>query len=444
MKRFLLQVLVIFLISKNVHAQQPLILAQREQARIIDEILDDRLRNVLPALMRREGIDMWIVISREYNEDPVIETLLPATWMAARRTTMLVVFDPGQGKEMEYLAIARYDVGKTFKRAWDPEHQPDQWAQLAKVIEERNPKKVAVNRSEHFGLADGISANDYDNLKRVLHKRFHEHLISAERLAIAWLETRSEREMVLYQQICRIAHDIIQQGFSDKVIQPGVTTTDDVVWWYREKIKELKLDTWFHPSVSIQRNESDIIFTKRPQPVVILPGDLLHVDFGITYLRLNTDTQQHAYVLKPGETEAPDFLVKALARGNKLQDILTRNFVKGKTGNQILSESRKQAMDQSITPSIYTHPIGFHGHAAGPTIGLWDMQNGVPHTGDYPLYENTAYSIELNVTLFVIEWKKEIQIKLEEDGYFDGTSFRYIDGRQTSLITIPKQNGINK
>jgi Xaa-Pro aminopeptidase len=444
MKRFLLQVLVIFLISKNVHAQQPLILAQREQARIIDEILDDRLRNVLPALMRREGIDMWIVISREYNEDPVIETLLPATWMAARRTTMLVVFDPGQGKEMEYLAIARYDVGKTFKRAWDPEHQPDQWAQLAKVIEERNPKKVAVNRSEHFGLADGISANDYDNLKRVLHKRFHEHLISAERLAIAWLETRSEREMVLYQQICRIAHDIIQQGFSDKVIQPGVTTTDDVVWWYREKIKELKLDTWFHPSVSIQRNESDIIFTKRPQPVVILPGDLLHVDFGITYLRLNTDTQQHAYVLKSGETEAPDFLVKALARGNKLQDILTRNFVKGKTGNQILSESRKQAMDQSITPSIYTHPIGFHGHAAGPTIGLWDMQNGVPHTGDYPLYENTAYSIELNVTLFVIEWKKEIQIKLEEDGYFDGTSFRYIDGRQTSLITIPKQNGINK
>jgi Xaa-Pro aminopeptidase len=425
-------------------AQDPLILSQRDQAKVIDDILDDRLKTVLPALMRREGIDMWIVISREYNEDPVIETLLPATWMAARRTTMLVAFDAGADKEVEYLAIARYDVGKTFKRVWDPEHQPDQWAQLAKVVDERNPKKIGVNRSEHFGLADGISANDYDNLKRALPKRHHEHIVSAERLAIAWLETRSEKEMVLYQNICRIAHDIIQQGFSDKVIHAGVTTTDDVVWWYREKIKEMKLDTWFHPSVSIQRNESDVIFTKRPQPVVIMPGDLLHVDFGITYLRLNTDTQQHAYILKPGETEAPDFLVKALARGNKLQDLLTRNFVKGKTGNEILAETRKQAIDQGLTPSIYTHPIGYHGHAAGPTIGLWDMQSGVPHNGDYPLFENTAYSIELNVTVYAIEWKKEIQIKLEEDGYFDATGFRYIDGRQTSLITIPKPSAVNK
>jgi Xaa-Pro aminopeptidase len=277
-----------------------------------------------------------------------------------------------------------------------------------------------------------------------LHKKYSEHLVSGERLAIAWLETRTEREMVLYQQLCRIAHDIIQEGFSDKVIVPGVTTTEDLVWWYREKIKELKLDTWFHPSVSIQRNESDIIFTKRPQPVVIMPGDLLHVDFGITYLRLSTDTQQHAYILKPGETEAPDFLKKALARGNKLQDILTRNFTQGKTGNQILAESRKQAIDQSLTPSIYTHPIGYHGHAAGPTIGLWDMQNGVPHNGEYPLHYNTAYSIELNVTVFVIEWKKEIQIKLEEDGYFDETGFRYIDGRQTELITIPRLSNINR
>jgi Xaa-Pro aminopeptidase len=444
MKTFLSIAFILFFVAETLHAQIPVILSQRDQAKVIDEILDDKLKKVLPTLMRREGIDMWVIISREYNEDPVIETMLPATWMAARRTTMLVVFDPGADKELEYLAIARYDVGKTFKRAWDPEHQPDQWAQLAKVIEEKNPKKIGINRSEHFGLADGISSNDLDNLKRVLHKRFSEHVVSAERLAIAWLETRSEKEMVLYQQICRIAHEIIQQGFSDKVIQPGVTTTDDVVWWYREKIKELKLDTWFHPSVSIQRNESDVIFTKRPQPVVIMPGDLLHVDFGITYLRLNTDTQQHAYVLKPGETEAPDYLTKALARGNKLQDILTRNFAKGKTGNQILAESRKQAIDQGLTPSIYTHPIGYHGHAAGPTIGLWDMQNGVPHNGDYLLYENTAYSIELNVTVFIIEWKKEIQIKLEEDGYFDTSGFRYIDGRQTSLITIPKQSSINK
>jgi Xaa-Pro aminopeptidase len=435
MKRFLL-ILMLTIASAECFSQ--LILSQRDQARVIDDLLDDRLRNLLPQLMRREGIDMWIVISREYNEDPVIETLLPATWMAARRTTMLVMFDRGADKEMEYLAVSRYDVGKLFKRAWDPDHQPDQWGQLAKIIEDRNPKKIGINKAAHWGHADGISANDYDELMKAMNKKFHQHIVSAEKLAVAWLETRSEKEMVIYPQICRIAHEIIKEGFSDKVIQPGVTTTDDVVWWYRERIKELKLDTWFQPSVSIQRNESDVLFSKRPQPVVIQPGDLLHVDFGITYLRLNTDTQQHAYVLKPDEKDAPDFLKKALGRGNKLQDILTQGFAAGKTGNQLLAESRKQAIAQGLTPSIYTHPIGYHGHAAGTTIGMWDMQNGVPDTGDYPLHVNTAYSIELNVTVYIIEWKKEIQIKLEEDGYFSETGFRYIDGRQTDLIVIPR------
>ncbi|MFM8739555.1 MAG: M24 family metallopeptidase [Cytophagales bacterium] len=441
--------LIFSIFSQFTFAQYPVILTQREQAKVIDELLEDRLRTLLPALMRREGFDMWVVISREYNEDPVIRTLLPATWFAARRTTMLVVYDKGKdgkGNDLgfEYLAVARYDVGKIFKRAWDPDRNPDQWEQLAKIIEERSPKKIGVNKAPSWGHADGMTSNDYDQLLTVLPKRLYPHVTSAEKLAVAWLETRTEKEMVIYQQICRIAHNIIAEGFSDKVIQPGVTTTEDVVWWYREEIKRLKLDTWFQPSVSIQRNEPEAITSKRPQPLVIMPGDLLHVDFGITYLRLNTDTQQHAYILKPGETDAPEYLKNAFKRGNKLQDILTGNFKEGKTGNQILADSRKQAIDGGITPSIYTHPIGFHGHAAGTTIGMWDMQEGVPFTGDYPMHYNTAYSIELNASVYVIEWKKEIRIQLEEDGYFDETGFRYIDGRQTELMVIPKGIGNGK
>ena len=441
MKQFL--VLALIFSVKFSFAQYPFILTQREQAKVIDDLLEERLRTVLPTLMRREGFDMWVIISREYNEDPIIRTMLPAVWFAARRTTMLVVYDKGKDNKgndlgFEYLAVARYDVGKIFKRAWDPDRNPDQWGQLAKIIEERNPKKIGINKAPSWGHADGLTSNDYDQLLTALPKRLYPLVTSAEKLGVAWLETRTEKEMVIYQQICRIAHTIIAEGFSDKVIQPGVTTTEDVVWWYREEIKRLKLDTWFQPSVSIQRNEPEVITTKRPQPLVIMPGDLLHVDFGITYLRLNTDTQQHAYILKPGETDAPEYLKNAFKRGNKLQDILTGNFKEGRSGNQILADSRKQAIDGGITPSIYTHPIGFHGHAAGTTIGMWDMQEGVPFTGDYAMHYNTAYSIELNASVYIIEWKKEIKIQLEEDGYFDETGFRYIDGRQTELILVPK------
>lgn len=423
---------------------QPLVLSQRAQASVVDEILEDRLKNLLPTLMRREGIDLWVVISREYNEDPVIRTLLPATWFAARRTTMLLVFDKGPSQPMEYLAVARYDVGKVFKRAWDPEAQPDQWAQLGKLISDRNPKKIGINKAQGYGHADGLTSNDYDRLMEVLPKKLQTAVVSAEKLAVSWLESRTEKEMVVYPQICRIAHEIIAEGFSDKVIQPGVTTTDDVVWWYRERIRELKLDTWFQPSVSIQREEEESVFSKRAQPLIIMPGDLLHVDFGITYLRLNTDTQQHAYVLRPGEHSVPKYLKDAFSKGNRLQDILTGNFKEGKTGNQILLESRQQALQEGLRPSIYTHPIGYHGHAAGTTIGMWDMQGGVPYTGDYPLHFGTAYSIELNVTVAVPEWKKDIRIQLEEDGYFDQTGFRYIDGRQVEIIPIPRLSPINR
>lgn len=427
------------LITQKVSAQyNSIVLTQREQATLIDEVLDDRLKNLLPGLMRREGFDMWVVISREYNEDPIIKTLLPATWFAARRTTMLVVFDRGVEQGLEYLAVARYDVGKVFKRAWDPESKIDQWSQLAKLIAERNPKKIGVNKAFGYGHADGLSANDYERLLEVLPSKFKPLVVSAEKLGVSWLETRTEREMALYGTICRLAHEIIAEGFSEQVIHPGATTTDDVVWWYRERIRALKLDTWFQPSVMIQRNQDDAAFSKLKQPLVIMPGDLLHVDFGITYLRLNTDTQQHAYVLRSGETSVPEFLQEAFRKGNQLQDFLTSNFKAGRTGNEILAETRRQAIAAGLKPSVYTHPIGYHGHAAGPTIGMWDNQDATPYNGDYPMHMNTAYSIELNVTVPVAEWKKDIKIMLEEDGYFDQSGFRYIDGRQREIMPVPR------
>ena len=442
MKKNLLSALALILLSSVVIADSR-ILPMRERAAVIDRWLTQRVQTVLPALMRRTGIDMWVIISREYNEDPVIRTFLPSKWQSARRRTILLVYDAGNGQPLETLAVARYAVGEMFEKAWDKERDGEQWARLAALIEERDPKRIGLNFSETFALADGITRTEYKLFHEALPERLHDRVVSAENLAIGWLETRTPDEMAVYQQIVRIAHEILAEGLSETVIQPGITTTNDVSWWYRDRIRELKLTTWFHPTVSIQRAEQPAVdmktaITARHDDDVILPGDLVHVDFGITYLRLNTDTQQHAYVLRPGETEAPEELRHALVRGNRLQDILTDQFITGRSGNEILLSALAVAKDEGITASIYTHPIGFHGHAAGPTIGLWDQQEGVPGRGDYPLYPNTAHSIELYAETDVESWGKPVRISLEEDAFFDGEKTYYIDGRQREMLLIPR------
>lgn len=436
-------VLLLFLFAPTLtQAQMPKILSMKARGELRDRWLKERFDAVLPGLMRREQIDMWILISREYNEDPVLKTMLPSSWLSARRTTMLVIYDTGD--QLETLACARYDVGDVFRKAWDKEQEPDQWKRLMDIITERNPNRIALNFSPDFALADGLSATHFQQFRAKLPAAYKDKVVSAERLAIGWLETRTPSEMLVYQQVCRIAHLIIAEGLSDQVIQPGVTTTEDVVWYYRDRIRDLGLIAWFHPTVDIQRADPESFdhlrsFSKRPEQQVIQPGDLVHVDFGITYLGLNTDTQENAYILKPGETDAPDYLKAAFRKGLRLMDLLTEQYQTGRTGNQILAAAIQQAKAEGIKPSIYTHPIGYHGHGAGPTIGLWDQQEGVPIRGDYPLYPNTAYSIELNAAVFLPEWGKEIRMMMEEDAFFDGEKVRYIDGRQTELYLVPRQ-----
>jgi Xaa-Pro aminopeptidase len=436
-------VLLFLLMSFSASAQ---VLSPRDQSRVIDEILQERMDNLLPVLMDRTGIDMWVVISREYNEDPVLKTMLPSTWLSARRTTMLVFYRDAARKTIEKLAIARYNVGESIKAAWDMQKFPNQWDALLDVIKSRNPKKIGINTSAHFGHADGLDHTHHTLFMNMLSPELRAKVVSAEPLAVAWLESRTDREMQVYTQLVDITHAIIEEGFSEKVITPGITTTDDVVWWFRKKIRDLGLDTWFHPSVSVQRNDPENFehlrsFSNRPKDDLIRPGDLLHVDIGITYLRLNTDIQQHAYVRKPGEEALPNSIRKAMENGNRLQDILTSQYKTGRTGNQILLAALEQAKKEGIAATIYTHPLGLHGHAAGPTIGLWDQQGGVPGSGDYPLYPRTAYSIELNAATEIPEWKKTIRIMLEEDGYYDESGFRYISGRQKEIYLIPRVQG---
>ena len=423
-------------------AALPVVLPMRERAALRDRWTARRLETVVPALMEREGVDMWVLIAREYNEDPVVETMLPARWLAARRRTVLLFHRTASpdGPVVERLSVSRYAVGRLFPGAWNKEEQPDQWARLAEIVAERDPATIAINVSPTFALADGLSHSEHEALRAALGPELSSRLVSGERLAIGWLETRIDEEMEVYPSLCALAHGIIAEGFSAAAIQPGHTTTEDLEWWYRDRIRALGLVTWFHPSVSAQRAgglSHTGTFTARPGAPVIRRGDLLHGDFGITYLGLNTDTQQHAYVLRAGETSAPAGLTEALAVGNRLQDILLANMTLGRSGNEILAGALRTAQAEGITGKIYTHPLGFHGHGAGPTIGLWDQQGGVPGRGDYPLFANTAHSIELGVTVPVPDWDDQpVQIMLEEDAFFDGETVRYMDGRQTALLLV--------
>lgn len=420
----------------------PAILALERRAETEDRWLRLRLEQVLPTLMRRDKVQMWVLVAGEYNEDPVMETMLPATWLHARRRTILVFFDPGDGKPIEKLALARYPVGD-FAPAWNPDEQPDQWAELAKIIAARNPATIALNRSEGFPLADGLSSTHYEAIVRAIGPDTTKRLVSHERLALGWLETRIPEEMASYPTISRISHTIIEEGFSERVITPGVTTSDDVVWFFRNRIKELKLDTWFQPSVAIQRADGGAFSVQEMGhrgDTIIMPGDMLHVDFGITYLGLNTDIQRLAYVLKPGETEAPKGLRDGLAKMNRVRAATIAALKPGRSGNEVLAAARRQVEAEKIDGTIYSHPIGHHGHGAGTWIGAWESQKPAPGRGDYRIDPNTAWSIELNAQSNVPEWGgQKVRFMHEENGFLaaDG-SFRFLDGGQEEFILLPR------
>lgn len=428
--------LFLFLIPFLGYSQQ--ILPLKDRAAIIDEIQKDRLENLLPRLMEEADLDMWVLITREYNEDPIIKTLLPPTWLNARRQTILVFSRDKNSGEINSAAITRYPFGKNIPSIWNKEKQPDQWQALADYIVSINPKNIGVNISKSYALADGLVKTDYDELIQVLPDTYKSKVVSAEKLAVGWIETRTSKEMIIFEDLVRITHQIIAEAFSNKVITPGETTTDDVVWWLREKVLDLGLTTWFHPTVDVQRaDKSDLYaFDNKAKFDVIQPGDLVHCDFGISYLTLNTDCQEIAYVLRPDEDRAPEFLVQALADGNRVQDIFTNNFKEGLTGNEILKKSLKEGRSEGLRPQIYTHPLGTYGHSAGTTLGMWDSQNGVTGTGDYPLHFDTTYAIELNTKVFISQWNKDIRVMLEEAGFFGKNGFRYVNKRQEELLLI--------
>lgn len=441
----------IFALMLAVTAPQPILAA--DQGRVITDdhgvlafrdriapgnaMTMERLDTLLPGLMDETGIDMWLVINREYAEDPVYFTLVPQPTFAARRTTMLVFHRDGD--ELNKLTVNRYPLGEPYESAWEGGALDEQWDALGALIVERNPEKIGINVSSDWPVADGLTHGLHERLVSVLPAEFQERLTSAEDLVVRWFETRSTAEMESYGHIVGLARMVIGEAFSARVVMPGVTTTDDVAWYIRQRFEDLNLDPWFMPYVNFQRAG---LACEEEQPFcggqgVIKRGDVLHTDVGICYLKLCTDTQEMGYVAGFGETTPPAGLIAALKTGNKWQDYLTSSYEVGKSGNEVLARTREKCSKSKMDCSTYTHPIGFVGHAPGPTIGMWDNQGETPVRGDWSVYANTCYAIEGNIKAAIREWDGQlVQIKLEQSACYDGETIVYLAGRQTDWHVI--------
>jgi len=408
----------------------------REQARVQQQWLSRRLNDVLPALMRKHKVAMWVVMMREYNEDPVFGALVAPTTFAARRRTIYVFHDRGPAAGIERLALGGGDQGGLYTVLRDPEQKgrelyfEAQMDLLRKVVEERNPANIAVDVSRTHAFSDGLAAGEREELEAALGARWVSRFVRAELLPLEYLETRLPEMLPVYRDMMRIVHSLISRAFSREVITPGRTTTADVVWWLRQRVNEQGLGVWFHPSVDVQRKGGAATpagsgALGRSQETVIERGDVLHVDFGITALGLNTDTQHMGYVLRPGETDAPEDLKAALRAAHRLQDIVVDQLRPGRSGNQALAEMLRQMKAAGIDGKIYTHPIGDHGHGAGPLIGLYDRQEGVPGRGDVPIIPESWFSIELNAVTRIPAWDGQpVTISLEEDAALDAQGAR--------------------
>jgi Xaa-Pro aminopeptidase len=422
----------------------------REQATLRQEWLRQRLETILPRLMRQYGVDMWIVPMREYNEDPVFSSIVSPTTFAARRRTIYVFFDRGPQQGVERLALggssqggvytairSQRTVGGNILGANQAELWGDQqWLVLKDVIDQRNPTRIAIDKSRTWAFADGLSAGEHEGMREALGEKWTARFVPAEGLAVDVIAARLPDEERAYVRMQELVWALIDTAFSNRVITAGVTRTSDVVWWFRQRVNDLGLTSWFQPSVSVQRR--GMTAQQLGEDPIIERGDLLHCDFGFVAFGLATDTQHMGYVLLPGETQPPEGLRRALASSNRLQDIVMQELRVGRTGNEILRASLDRMRREGLEGSVYTHPIGVHGHGAGPLIGLWDYQEGVPGRGDHRVIPSMWFSIELQATTAVPEWGgQRVWSAQEEDAIIgqDG-SVRWALRRQTELHLV--------
>ncbi|WP_171005441.1 M24 family metallopeptidase [Bacillus sp. E(2018)] len=416
-----------------IHTEKSIqILSLSEQEKIMDHWLLERLDQLLPLLMKKHNVDMWITIGKEYHEDPLGKTLFPSAIDSSRRQTIFSFIKDNRSGDIKRYVISTNKKFEPFYLCYPLQVGEDAFTGLKRMVDDFDPDSIAVNTSLNYAFCDGLSHSIYKNIEKVLGPNHSAKLISSENLAIDWLQTRTESEIDIYKTLEAITKEIVKQAFTNELIIPHQSTTQDIVEWIRQRVRDLGLKTSFYPTVDIQRKDESLDRIEG----TIHPGDILHLDFGIEYLGLCTDTQQLAYVLNNNEKEPPFGLKDALKIANKFEDFFFEESKEGMTGNEIFLSVLTKAKLNYIDAMLYSHPIGYHCHGAGPIIGLYDKQENIPVRGELRIENNTCYALEFNIRHFVPEWNKAVPIYLEETVCFIEGKMQYFTGRQTEFHII--------
>lgn len=363
----------------------------KEQYEIKDVCLKERLDIIIPQVMLKSDSDAWLVASKEYHEDLVFDVLTPASYLTARRITMLVFIKDGQTVKRFSLSLPDEDLNKYYPQYWNF-GQEEQMNALNRLFEEYQPKKIAINISKNDTYADGLSYGLYKTLKEQLKPQFVERFVVDEMIPVKVMEIRTPTELSLYPELMEVAFSVIEEAFSLKQIIPGKTTTQDLEYFMMDKVTQLGLQYWFSPTVDKWKEGSMI----ERDTGVIEKGDLLHCDFGIKYLNLCSDTQRLAYVAKDEDNDVPQWMKDGFKVNDRFQDIVCECMADGKSGNDVLMDSLNKAKEEGIDACLYSHPCNIYGHGPGPTIGLWNNQNRIPIKGDVCMSYDTVYALELN------------------------------------------------
>lgn len=416
----------------------PKLLTQRQQMDVREGWLKLRFDNLLP-MMTKHKVDMWIVVNEEFHSDPVTDFIVPPIPMVGRRDFFVFI---SRGDKLERYAIVRYQEER-LKNHYTVLSPPNAeiGTTIKKLVEERDPQTIALNYKGTRGAAVGLTYDAYQFLATAVGEKFEKRFVPAQTLITDFLDTRLPDELEHFRTAVLATDVITRRAFSNEVITPGKTTVGDVRWWMMQQLNDLGVTTWFQADLRVQRRAAPTqtagaanFLEVASESVVLQRGDVIHVDFGMTYMGLNTDWQKMGYILLPGEKTVPAGLQVALKNTNRLQDILFSFARPGMTGAEVYEKTMAKCKEQGIQAMIYSHPVGAQGHGLGASI---DFRRSAIPGQEERIRLGSYLAVELNTSTPVPEWNNQaVTMMAEDDAYMTETGYQWFRPRQTEFYVI--------